>query len=198
MSEEVWKHINGLPLGYEISSLGNARINYDSYTETIPIKTTGGYACINVLGKQHRIHICVAEAFVDNPSNKPHVNHIDGDRLNNAASNLEWTSPSENAQQAFRSKIQTGKVIRCVEDNLVFTTLFSASVYYSINVFAIEHSANSGSTCFGYHFEYVKDLNDIDILDSIYISNANMLELSESLGSTAEIRSYVDSHRDMF
>ncbi len=42
------------------------------------------------------IHRAVAETFIPNPDNKPEVNHIDGDILNNNINNLEWVTPSEN------------------------------------------------------------------------------------------------------
>jgi hypothetical protein len=65
-----------------------------------PIKGEGGYLSVKLHGGRQpqvaRIHRLVAEAYLHNPENKPYVNHIDGNRANNALSNLEWSTPVEN------------------------------------------------------------------------------------------------------
>ena len=61
--------------------------------------------CLSKCGKAKcfSVHRLVALHYIKNLSNKPEVNHIDGDKLNNHYKNLEWVTSSENSKHAHRT-----------------------------------------------------------------------------------------------
>jgi hypothetical protein len=85
---------------------------------------------LNGLRKHLSIHRGVAELYVPNPDNKPCVNHIDGNKLNNHYTNLEWVTYKENTQHmlvtktmicgedAYNSKL-TESDIKYIRDNYI-------------------------------------------------------------------------------
>jgi len=63
------------------------------------------------LKKNLTVHRMVAELYVPNPLNKPYINHIDGNRLNNHYSNLEWVTQSENMIHCKRILGKTNRIL---------------------------------------------------------------------------------------
>ena len=98
-NKEIWKDIKGYP-GYQISNLGRVwSSKRNRYMK--PVANNGGYLQIKLIAvngkrKNELVHRLVALHFIDNPDNKPEVNHINHIRDDNRVSNLEWVSKSEN------------------------------------------------------------------------------------------------------
>ena len=116
---EIWKDIKGYEGLYQVSNLGRVkslprfieRSIASCFTKEKILKTfvlKGGYVNI-VLRKggkscNHNIHRLVAETFIENNNTEfSCVNHIDGDKQNNNADNLEWCNHSINCLHAFKT-----------------------------------------------------------------------------------------------
>ena len=69
----------------------------------------GGYLKValwnNGVAKVVYVHRLVCSCFKPNPLNKKEVNHIDGNKLNNCASNLEWVTSTENHNHAYKTRL---------------------------------------------------------------------------------------------
>lgn len=113
--EEIWKPIDGTGGMYEVSNTGKVRsLNYLGHGKTQELSLTTdkkGYIRVSLYKKtgkrkSERIHRLVAKAFLENPDKKPEVNHIDGDKKNNAVWNLEWATPSENTRHAYKNGLK--------------------------------------------------------------------------------------------
>ncbi|MFL1524278.1 HNH endonuclease signature motif containing protein [Pseudomonas sp. O230] len=76
---------------------------------------SGCYCYVNIgrppLKESQLLHILTARAFAPNPEGKPQVNHKDGRPSNNAASNLEWVTQSENVRHAHELRKEQGRSI---------------------------------------------------------------------------------------
>lgn len=111
--KEIWREIEGFNQ-YEVSNLGNVR--HKTKGMKIQTPTKKGYLRVALYdGKRNvnrRVHRLVAEAFIPNPEMFKEVNHIDEDKSNNRADNLEWCSRKQNIEHSIKS----GKfVIKSVE-----------------------------------------------------------------------------------
>lgn len=107
---EVWKEIENTRGRYYISTLGRViSLCYRKPAVLKPQPWGNGYLCVEINGKKQRIHRLVANAFLDNPDNKPVVHHRDGNKHNNSLANLEWTTHKENTQYYYKSLEQNQK-----------------------------------------------------------------------------------------
>lgn len=105
--QEIWKYIEGTNKRYMVSNLGNVRTLCHKEPRLLTITTqASGYKYvmlqINKKSVNFRLHRLVAMAFVPNPCGYKEVNHIDGNKANNNADNLEWCTRAYNCGYSFR------------------------------------------------------------------------------------------------
>lgn len=94
---------------YEVSTFGNVR-NKKTLRAVKQFDNGKGYLTVAFWIKDDKVkkkkkfyvHRLVASAFIENPLNKPQVNHIDGNKSNNLVTNLEWVTISENKIHNYR------------------------------------------------------------------------------------------------
>lgn len=101
---EIWKNIKGFRELYQISNLGRVR-RTDTKKVLNLLTLSKGYKGVRLYYTKKeavtkKIHRLVAEYFIPNDLNLPQVNHIDGNKNNNKASNLEWCSNEYNMNHA--------------------------------------------------------------------------------------------------
>lgn len=85
---------------YLINSKGNV---YSTRTAEFLIPSEfHKYLYVNCNGRYILLHRLVAKTFISNPEKLPEVNHIDGNKLNVDASNLEWCTRAFNMKHAYQ------------------------------------------------------------------------------------------------
>lgn len=169
---EQWTQIKDYE-EFEVSNFGRIRKGEKIYK---PINNGYNYLGVglrkNGVKKRYYIHRLVASAFIENPENKAEVNHIDGNRLNNNLSNLEWVTRSENHFHRYKVLNQKGvnfgktgeknwnsKLVGMFDqkNNLIskFPGVMEASRILNINESSIRFAIYKNGNCKGYKWKYL-------------------------------------------
>ncbi|MGM7636492.1 NUMOD4 domain-containing protein [Bacillus sp. Hm123] len=172
MEKEIWKPIKKFP-EYEVSNLGRVRsYKLGKHGEVLkPRKATEKkpYYFLNLLndkGKYQlvRVHRLVAFAFVPKPIGCNIVNHLNGNKLDNVATNLEWTDHAGNNRHAYETGLRVGpsrkfrRVAKVLNDKIIITypSIAQASRESNISDTSIRRACTGqANTAGGYKWEFV-------------------------------------------
>ena len=136
MTKEVWRDVKGYEGYYRVSSEGRVKSLERTFIDKIgreryvkecilkPVIDRYGYLLVSLYAggkqKRHTVHRLVCEAFHENLDNKPQVNHINEDKADNRACNLEWATARENSNFGTRNerlgKAQSKPVAQYAQD----------------------------------------------------------------------------------
>ena len=119
----MWKKFiyEGQETDYSVSTEGEVRKDTKKYMLSQSSQQDYKFVGLIINGKQKRmrVHRMVALTFINNPDNKPYVNHINGNRSDNNVENLEWVTPSENTQHAVNTGLfKSGRTRAVIQYNL--------------------------------------------------------------------------------
>jgi hypothetical protein len=110
--KEIWRGIPGFEKTHFVSNLGTV---YSDITKKklALVKDKDGYLRVSIryngVRKYLGVHRLVAILFINNPENKPEVNHIDFNPANNIFSNLEWVTDKGNKEHSIRNGRKYGR-----------------------------------------------------------------------------------------
>lgn len=158
---EIWKDIEGYIGLYQVSNLGNVKSLPRNTTKgglLSPASNGRGYLTVllSKKGKKRRfyIHKLVATAFLQNEEHLPEVDHVNGNRMDNRASNLQWISHVENLRKK-ETGIAIPRRIICIETGEIFESVAAAAKAMKRDKNTMSyHLSGKIQTCAGKHFKY--------------------------------------------
>ena len=139
--QELWQPVKGYEGLYEVSDQGRVRNPRTGLVHRAPAGSRG-YREVHLRrkgkGKTFRVHALVLTAFVSIRPEGLECRHLDGNKLNNAVSNLEWGTSKENSND-IRSygnslaKKLTEDQARLIKYNHQFQSLKEVAAIYDIH-----------------------------------------------------------------
>lgn len=152
---------------YSINKYGEVKNNATGVIKRPYTNVNNGYLYVDLWkdnkGTKCTIHRLVAEAFIPNPQNKPTVDHIDGNRQNNAIKNLRWATYSEQNSRFNTHGVRSEKikVINSLDNSeMTFESITDVANYFDVGISNISQMLKKGTVgkrgkTRYYKFEYV-------------------------------------------
>lgn len=200
-SNPDWRDISGWEGFYQVSKHGEIR-SLDRYVQSKnntlriakgriiqPDVVDSGYKYFHMYdpkrnsGRKQQfclVHRAVAEQWIPNPENKPCVNHLDGNKLNNSVSNLEWVTYKENTAHAIEFGLidysnreftecmkenfdkwndKQKRPVKIIETGHSFDSMTACANFLNEKCGAsdIKQAATNGTQIYGVHVKFVGD-----------------------------------------
>ena len=135
----------------------------------------------NLIKKSLRVHRIVAELFCENPNNYDIVNHINGNKLDNRASNLEWTTIYLNAQHASQNGLikpvnyrEVYRICPKTKDKVKYQSVTEAFQYnkdiLKYDSYIIAVCSGKQKTAGGFIWKYVTNFENVEKPDGKIIN----------------------------
>lgn len=94
--KEIWKEVP-FDARYKVSNKGNVKSLVYGYERLLkPVLGHTGYYFVRIKSKAYMVHRLVALAFIPTKDTLLHIDHTDGNKLNNNVDNLRWRTQKEN------------------------------------------------------------------------------------------------------
>lgn len=144
-----YKDIPGFSGYYTISKEGDV-YSIRANKNLKPRMSQDGYKrvalCVDGKRYEYRVARLVADAFVDNPENKPQVNHKDLNTINDHFENLEWCTNKENSDHAALAGRREGD-LRGIYKAYIFTNVYNGKSFTILGFKSLLKHFNVNDTC---------------------------------------------------
>ena len=153
---EIWKKIDGFE-NYSVSNMG--RVRNDGSGRVLSLwNKYNGYKMVTLTRNYEKhifqVHRLVAKAFIPNPDNFPQVNHINEDKTDNRAENLEWCTAKYNTNYGTRTKrVRENQPHskRCIVDGVEYISVCEASRRLNVPKSSLKMAILRGQTHYKGH-----------------------------------------------